>query len=89
VVNNGVAELPDISYPTAITVTTPPTQTEYEVGNTFDKTGMVVTLIWSTGETRILSDNEYTATPAILSTLGSQNVTLTYTGTEPYVLTAI
>lgn len=89
VVNNGVAELPNISYPTAITVTTPPTQTEYEVGNTFDKTGMVVTLIWSTGETRILSDNEYTVTPSVFSTLGSQNVTLTYTGTEPYVLTAI
>lgn len=88
VVNNGVAELPNISYPTAISVTTPPTKTEYEIGNSFDKTGMVVTLIWSTGETRVLADNEYTVSPALFNTTGTQNVTITYRGTEPYVLTA-
>ena len=48
---------------------------------------MVVTLIWSTGETRILPDTEYTVTPAVFGTVGTQNVTITYRGTEPYVLT--
>lgn len=79
--------IPNISYPTAITVTTPPDNVDYEIGNSFDKTGMVVTLIWSTGETRILLENEYTVTPSIFSTLGTQNITITYRGTEPYVLT--
>lgn len=79
--------IPNISYPTAITVTTPPDNVDYEIGNSFDKTGMAVTLIWSTGETRILLENEYTVTPSVFSTLGTQNITITYRGTEPYVLT--
>jgi len=77
-----------ISYPTAITITNPPTKTEYEIGNSFDKTGMVVTLILLTGETRVLDDNEYTVSTALFNTIGTQNVTITYSGTEPYVLTA-
>ena len=76
-----------ISYPTAIVVTTPPTKTKYEIGNSLDKSGMVVTLIWSTGETKVLSDDEYGCSPALFNAVGTQNVTITYTGTEPYVLT--
>lgn len=49
---------------------------------------MEVTLIWSTGETRILLDTEYTISPSVLPNLGTQNVTISYTLTEPYVLTA-
>lgn len=90
-VTSTTAEIQDlqrnISYPTAIVVTQEPTQTQYEIGVSLDRTGMVVTLIWSTGETRALSSDEYTVTPSIFSVVGNQNVTITYTGVEPYVLT--
>lgn len=40
----------------SIAVTTPPTKTQYQEGEVFDPTGMVVTATYSNGETKVISN---------------------------------
>lgn len=62
-----------------ITVTTGPTKTIYEAGQTFDKTGMVITASFNQGAvTRVLEAEEYTVAPDPLTT-GLTQVTVSYT----------
>ena len=72
----------------SITVTTPPTKTAYIEGNTFDKTGMVVTANYNNGTSGVVTD--YTVPTGKLA-LGTANVTVTYNGktaTTPVTVTA-
>ena len=62
-------EIKKISYPAKIEITTSPAKTQYEADETFDKTGMVVTLSWSTGETTVLDNADIEITPSILTDL--------------------
>ena len=64
----------------SITVTTMPTKTTYEYGNTFDRTGMIVTATYTDGSTAAVTN--YTVTPTSLTTLGTQNMTISYTEDE-------
>lgn len=58
----------------SVEITTPPTRTTYNIGDAFDPTGMVVSLVFEDG-TRI-STNDYAVSPATL-TLDTTAVTLT------------
>lgn len=58
----------------SVEITTPPTRTTYNIGEAFDPTGMVVSLVFEDG-TRIAT-NDYTVSPATL-TLETTAVTLT------------
>lgn len=64
----------------SIAVTTMPTKTTYEYGNTFDRTGMVITATYTDGSTAAVTN--YTVTPTSLTTLGTQNMTISYTEDE-------
>ena len=61
----------------SIAVTTMPTKITYEYGNTFDRTGMVVTATYTDDSTAAVTD--YTVTPTSLTALGTQNMTISYT----------
>ena len=75
----------------SIAVTTPPTQTEYYVGDALDLTGIVVTATFADASTEDVT-NQCTFSPAdgsILSTTGTNNITVsliagvqTYTATQ-------
>lgn len=65
----------------SIAVTTQPTKTEYDVGDTLDLTGIVVTASYSDGTTADVTSS-CTFSPAngsTLSTAGTQTVTASYT----------
>ncbi len=64
---------------TGIAITTPPTKTEYEVGDSFDASGMVITASLSTGET----ENPNTWTKVVTNYTISPNGALA--GSETYV----
>ena len=61
----------------SIAVTTQPTTTTYEYGDTFSSAGMVVTATYSDGATAAVTG--YTTSPSALSTIGSQTITVSYT----------
>ena len=61
----------------SIAVTTQPTKTAYEYGDTFSSSGMVVTATYSDGATSAVTG--YTTSPSALSTVGSQTITVSYT----------
>lgn len=61
----------------SIAVTTQPTTTTYEYGDTFSSSGMVVTATYSDGATAAVTG--YTTSPSTLSTIGSQTITVSYT----------
>lgn len=61
----------------SISVTTPPTKTEYNVGDTFDPAGMVVTAEYSDGTTKTITD--YTVTPSGALTASNTSVRISYT----------
>lgn len=63
----------DKKKPVSISITTPPTKTTYVEGETFDATGMVVSVSYNTGE----SDAVYTITPSSALEFGTTAVTLT------------
>ena len=65
---------------TAIAVTTNPTKTIYEYGDTLDTTGMVVTASYSDSQTKIVT--KYSCSPTTFSTIGNQAVTVSYTENE-------
>lgn len=62
---------------TAIAVTTNPTKTIYEYGDTLATAGMVITASYSDSKTAAVSG--YSCSPTTFSTVGSQVVTVSYT----------
>lgn len=78
------AHLP-AAYPTHIAVTTPPTNTQYYNGQSFDPTGMVVTLYWSNGFTEVLDNADLAFSPSVFAA-GDTYVTIT-ANPAPYTLT--
>lgn len=62
---------------TGIAITTPPTKTAYNAGETFDPAGMVVTATYSNGAK--LTNPSYTFSPAGALSAGDTAVTITYT----------
>ena len=61
----------------SIAVTTQPTTTTYEYGDTFSSSGMVVTATYSDGATAAVTG--YTTSPSALSAVGTQTITVSYT----------
>ena len=61
-----------------IEITTPPSKTSYEVGEDFDKTGMVVKAKYSDGTSKEITD--YTIKDGTNLTEGKANVTIEYQG---------
>ena len=61
-----------------IEVTTKPNKMEYEVGETFDKTGMVVTAIYSDASQETIT--EYTYSPTGSLTVNDNKIVITYQG---------
>ena len=61
----------------SIAVTTQPTKTTYEYGDTFSGSGMVVTATYSDGATANVTG--YTTSPSALSAVGTQTITVSYT----------
>ena len=61
----------------SIAVTTQPTNTTYEYGDTFSSAGMVVRATYSDGTTANVTG--YTTSPSALSTVGTQTITVSYT----------
>lgn len=65
---------------TAIAVTTNPTKTTYEYGDTLATAGMVITASYSDSKTAAISG--YSCSPTTFSTVGNQVVTVSYTENE-------
>jgi len=65
----------------SIAVSTPPTTTSYTLGDALDLTGLAVTATYSDGSSKDVSASVTTDPPAgaILSTVGNQTVTVSYT----------
>lgn len=61
----------------SIAITTPPTKTAYTAGETFDRTGMVVTATYSDGTTAPVTG--YTVSPSGALTTSDTAVTISYT----------
>ena len=61
----------------SIAVTTQPSKTAYEYGDSFASAGMVVRATYSDGATANVTG--YTCSPATLNTVGTQTVTVSYT----------
>ena len=61
----------------SIAVTTPPDKTVYEYGDTFAKSGMVVKATYS--DSAVESVSSYSCSPSAFTTIGGQNVTVSYT----------
>lgn len=73
--------------PVSLAVTTPPTKTAYEAGDSFDKTGMVVTVTYDDASTREVTN--YNCSPVVLSindtyiTISYREMMTTVTTTQP------
>ena len=73
--------------PVSLTITTPPTKTVYEAGDSFDKTGMVVTVTYDDESTREVTN--YNCSPVVLSkddtyiTISYREMMTTVTTTQP------
>lgn len=73
--------------PVSLVVTTPPTKTVYEAGDSFDKTGMVVTVTYDDESTREVTNYNYS--PVVLSkddtyvTISYREMMTTVTTTQP------
>ena len=64
----------------SITVTTPPTKTEYKTGDLFDPTGMVVTATYDDNSTKIITDYTYSPSGELAET--DTEITISYTKGE-------
>lgn len=62
---------------TGIAITTQPNKTTYNVGGSFDSTGMVVTATYDTGATKEVTG--FTFSPQTFSSAGTKTVTISYT----------
>lgn len=73
----------------SIAVTTPPTKTTYEYGDSFQSAGMVVTATYSDGASAAVTN--YSISPTTFSSVGSQSVTISYTerGVTKSAVTAV
>ena len=73
--------------PVSLAVTTPPTKTVYEAGDSFDKTGMVITVTYNDESTREVTN--YNCSPVVLSindtyiTISYREMMTTVTTTQP------
>ena len=73
--------------PVSLAVTTPPTKTVYEAGDSFDKTGMVITVTYDDASTREVTN--YNCSPVVLSkddtyvTISYREMMTTVTTTQP------
>ena len=73
--------------PVSLAVTTPPTKTVYEAGDSFDKTGMVITVTYNDETTREVTN--YNCSPVVLSkddtyiTISYREMMTTVTTTQP------
>ena len=73
--------------PVSLTITTPPTKTVYEAGDSFDKTGMVITVTYNDETTREVTN--YNCSPVVLSindtyvTISYREMMTTVTTTQP------
>ncbi len=63
----------------SITVKTNPTKTSYYVGDTLNTAGLSLTASYSNGTTQTVTSG-FTCSPTILSTVGTQTITVTYNG---------
>ena len=63
----------------SIAITTPPSTTAYKYGETFSKTGMVVTASYDDNTSEVLSDSDYTVSPSGALTDGDTTITVSYT----------
>lgn len=61
-----------------IEITTPPTKTTYIEGDSFDKTGMVITAHFNDGTSEILENDDYSISNATNLELGQTSITITY-----------
>ena len=64
---------------TKIEVKTPPTKTEYFVGDTLDTTGLTLTATYNDGSTETV-DSGFTCSPTTLSIAGKPGITVSYGG---------
>lgn len=62
-----------------IAITTPPSTTAYHYGDTFSKTGMVVTAYYDDETSDVLDDTDYTVSPSEALTDSDTSVTINYT----------
>lgn len=73
--------------PVSLAITTPPTKTVYEAGDSFDKTGMVITVTYDDASTREVTNYNYS--PVVLSindtyvTISYREMMTTVTTTQP------
>ena len=65
-------------FPVSIAVSTQPTKTSYETGDSFDPTGMVVTMTLSDGSTAAVDHSDLSFAPATFTTEGTQTVTISH-----------
>jgi hypothetical protein len=72
---NGPEEGPEL---TAITVSSPPDKTIYNIGDTFNPAGLEITGTWSDGTEKPVTD--YTLSPVDTSTAGAKTVTVSRGG---------
>ena len=63
--------------PTTLTITAPPSKTQYFVGDTFEPDGMVVTVGYSDGSSKVVTNYTYSPTGAL--TVDDTGVTVSYT----------
>ena len=82
-----MGQLPDISIPVGtletIEVTTAPAKTEYNIGETFDPTGMAVTATYKSSNGSLTREvTGFTYDTAAFTEAGSQKVTVSYTKGE-------
>lgn len=66
-----------IPAPTTLTITAPPSKTQYFVGDTFEPDGMVVTVGYSDGSSKVVTNYTYSPTGAL--TVDDTGVTVSYT----------
>lgn len=66
-----------VKTPTAITITTPPTKTNYFVGESFSNNGMIVTASYEDSTTANVTD--YTWSPSGALSIGDDTITISYT----------
>ena len=64
---------------TGIEITTEPAKTEYEVGDAFDPSGMVVTASYDKKDSQQIDLDKLTFTPDVFNEAGNQTVTVSYT----------
>ena len=60
-----------------IAITTPPDETAYEIGDTVDLSGMVLTAYYSDGSNKEVTN--YTYSPAVISSNNDTEITISYT----------